>query len=99
MSEAEELSREELQTLLNIAGELATQSDQDLLVHTILEKACAFTGSPDGSVLLYDPIHQGLFFAAAVGVKGRELMQKWGRNRASESRWKAMQGARFSRAK
>ena len=78
MSDAGELSREELQTLLDIAGELATQTDQDLLVLTILERACAFTGSPDGSVLLYDPLHQGLYFAAAVGVKGPELMQKWG---------------------
>ncbi len=78
MTNAGELSREELQTLLDVAGELATQTDQDLLVLTILEKACAFTGSPDGSVLLYDPVHQGLYFAAAVGVKGPELMQKWG---------------------
>ena len=73
-----ELSREELQLLLQIAGELATQTDQDKLVHTILEKACAMTQSPDGSVLLYDPEHQGLYFAAAVGSKGPELMQKWG---------------------
>src|SRR5271169_6082689 len=78
MNDHGELSREELQLLLQIAGELATQTDQDKLVHTILEKACALTGSPDGSVLLYDPEHQGLYFAAAVGSKGPELMQKWG---------------------
>jgi len=78
MDDLGELSREELRSLLDVAGELATQSDQDLLVRTILEKACSFTGSPDGSVLLYDPVHQGLFFVAAVGVKGRELMHKWG---------------------
>jgi len=73
-----ELSREELQSLLVIAGELATQTDQDLLVRMILERACSATGSPDGCVLLYDSTHQGLYFAAAVGVKGPELMQKWG---------------------
>jgi class 3 adenylate cyclase len=78
MDDSVDLSREELQLLLQIAGELATQTDQDKLVHTILEKACAMTGSPDGSVLLYDPEHQGLYFAAAVGTKGPELMQKWG---------------------
>ena len=69
-----ELSRDELQSLLAIAGELATQTDQDLLVRMILETACSATGSPDGSVLLYDSTHQGLYFAAAVGVKGPELM-------------------------
>ncbi len=78
MNDQGELSREELQLLLQIAGELATQTDQDKLVHAILEKACAMTQSPDGSVLLYDPEHQGLYFAAAVGSKGPELMQKWG---------------------
>jgi class 3 adenylate cyclase len=78
MSNDSELSREELQGLLEIAGELAMQSDQELLVQTILQRACAATGSPDGSVLLYDPVHQGLYFAAAFGAKGPELMQKWG---------------------
>jgi len=78
MGDESELSREELQGLLEIAGELAIQSDQDLLVQTILQRACGATGSPDGSVLLYDPVHQGLYFAAAFGAKGPELMQKWG---------------------
>ncbi len=78
MGESGELSREELLTLLKIAGELATQTDQDQLVHTILEKACGMTNSPDGSILLFDPEHQGLYFAAAVGSKGPELMAKWG---------------------
>lgn len=78
MSGSDELSRDELLSLLTIAGELATQTDQGELVRTILTKACEFTSSPDGSVLLYDPEHQGLFFAAAVGSKGPELMKTWG---------------------
>ena len=78
MGESGDLSREELLTLLNIAGELATQTDQDQLVRTILEQACGMTNSPDGSVLLFDPEHKGLYFAAAVGSKGPELMLKWG---------------------
>ena len=78
MDDAPELSREELVLLLNMAAELTTQNDQDKLVGTILEKACAMTGSPDGSVLLYDPEHQGLYFAASAGAKGPELLQKWG---------------------
>ncbi len=36
------------------------------------------THSPDGSVLLYDDERGGLFFAAACGVKGPELLDKWG---------------------
>ena len=78
MSDSTEFSREELLSLLDLAGELAAEIDQEKLVRTILQKACSMTGSPDGSVLLYDPVHQGLFFAAAVGAKGPELMQKWG---------------------
>jgi adenylate cyclase len=78
MGESADLSREELLALLEIAGELATHTDQDQLVRTILQQACAMTHSPDGSVLLFDPEHQGLYFAAAVGSKGPELMLKWG---------------------
>ncbi len=78
MSGSEDLSREELQSLLEIAGELAGQIDRDLLVNTILDRACGMTHSPDGSVLLYDDERGGLFFAAARGVKGAELLDKWG---------------------
>ena len=78
MAESADLSREELLALLKIAGELATHTDQDKLVHTILEQACRMTASPDGSILLYDADRQGLYFAAAVGSKGHDLIQKWG---------------------
>lgn len=78
MSDSDELSRDELLALLDLAGELATKNDQDSLVSTILEQACRMTQSPDGSVLLFDPEHRGLYFAAAVGVKAPVLMQKWG---------------------
>ena len=78
MDESVDLSREELLTLLKMAGELATHTDQDQLVQTILEQACGMTGSPDGSILLYDPEHQGLYFAAAVGSKSLDLIDKWG---------------------
>jgi len=78
MAEADELSREELIALLDLAGELSTQIDQHKVVLAILEQACKATHSPDGSVLLYDPIRKGLFFAAARGPKGPELLQKFG---------------------
>ena len=73
-----DLSRDELVSLLQTAGELAGQIDPDQLVRTILENACAMTSSPDGSVLLYDVERGGLFFAAARGVKAPELLEKWG---------------------
>ncbi len=78
MTGSDELSREELASLLELAGELSTRLDQQKVVGTILERACHFTHSPEGSVLLYDPIRQGLFFAVASGPKGPELLQKFG---------------------
>jgi adenylate cyclase len=78
MAEADELSREELASLLDLAGELSTRLDQQKVVAAILERACDFTHSPEGSVLLYDPIRKGLFFAATRGPKGQELLQKFG---------------------
>jgi adenylate cyclase len=78
MTEDNELSREELATLLDLAGELSTQVDQQKVVLAILERACKSTHSPEGSVLLYDPIREGLFFAAARGPKAPELLQKFG---------------------
>lgn len=78
MPTADDLSREELAALLDLAGELSTQVDQQKVVLAILERACRLTHSPDGSVLLYDPIRKGLFFAAARGTKGPELLNKFG---------------------
>jgi hypothetical protein len=93
MDDSQELSREELVLLLNMAGELAAQSDQDKLVRTILEKACRMTGSPDGSVLLYDPEHRGLFFAASVGAKSASCCKSGESNPASAFPWTAMPAA------
>jgi adenylate cyclase len=78
MTGADEISREELAALLDLAGDLSTQVDQQRVVVAILERACTFTHSPEGSVLLYDPIRKSLFFAAARGPKGPELLQKFG---------------------
>ena len=78
MAGADEISREELTALLDLAGELSTQVDHRKVVAAILEYACASTSSPEGSLLLYDPIRKGLYFAAARGPKGNELLQKFG---------------------
>ena len=78
MAGTEEISREELTALLDLAGELSTQVDHRKVVAAVLERACASTNSPEGSLLLYDPIRKGLYFAAARGPKGNELLQKFG---------------------
>src|SRR5271170_5394663 len=78
MAGADEISREELTALLDLAGELSTQVDHRKVVSAVLECACASTHSPEGSLLLYDSIRKGLFFAAARGPKGEELLQKFG---------------------
>lgn len=78
MIDSDEISRDELTALLDLAGELSTQVDHHKVVMAILAQACAFTNSPEGSVLLYDPIRKGLYFSAARGPKGDELLQKFG---------------------
>lgn len=78
MTDPDQISREELRTLLDLAGELAAQVDYRKVVEAILERACAFTNSPEGSILLFDPIRNGLYFAAALGPKRSELLGKFG---------------------
>lgn len=74
----ENLSKRELLSLLETAGQLSAESDPQKLVETILASACRMTNSPDGSVLLFDPERNGLFFAAAQGQKAQELIESWG---------------------
>jgi class 3 adenylate cyclase len=78
MRGSDELSKEELISLLETAGDLASQADPEQLVGAILEKACGMTNSPDGAVLLHDAERSGLYFAAARGTKAGELLEKWG---------------------
>ena len=78
MTNSPELSRDELIALLDLAGELSTQVDHHKVVLAILERACFLTNSPEGSVLLYDPIRKGLYFSAARGPKGEELLERFG---------------------
>lgn len=75
---AENLSKRELLALLDTAGQVAAEIDPQKLVQTILDTACRMTNSPDGSVLLFDPERNGLYFAAARGEKAQELLEGWG---------------------
>jgi class 3 adenylate cyclase len=78
MASTDQLPREDLLALLETAGQLATEADQARLADAILARVCQMTGSPDGSVLLYDADRGGLFFAAAKGEKGPSLLENWG---------------------
>jgi class 3 adenylate cyclase len=78
MDSLSSLSVQDLASLLDCAKQLAVETDHDRLVRTILERACAMTDSPDGSILLHDPERGGLFFAAAIGDKASELLANWG---------------------
>jgi class 3 adenylate cyclase len=78
MSGIDSLSKGELQELLEMLEQVSAETDQQRLVRSILETACRMTGSPDGSVLLFDAERNGLFFAAAQGGKAQELMEGWG---------------------
>jgi hypothetical protein len=52
MSSVENLSKHELLSLLNTAGQVSAEIDQEKLVYTILDTACRMTNSPDGIVKL-----------------------------------------------
>ncbi|HEY1497910.1 MAG TPA: TIR domain-containing protein [Candidatus Solibacter sp.] len=78
MATSDLLPREDLLALLETAGQLATEADQARLADAILDRVCQMTGSPDGSVLLFDNERGGLFFAAAKGEKGPSLLENWG---------------------
>lgn len=78
MSGIESLSKEELLKLLEVLEQVSAETDRQRLVNSILETACRMTNSPDGSVLLFDPERNGLFFAAARGEKAEDLLSGWG---------------------
>jgi class 3 adenylate cyclase len=78
MAGLETLSKDELLQLLDLLEKVSAETDPHALVRSILDTACRMTNSPDGSVLLFDPERNGLFFAAAQGEKADELLQAWG---------------------
>ena len=78
MDSTKSLSADDLMVLLDCARQLAVETDHDRLIQSILDRACAMTDSPDGSILLFDPERGGLFFAAATGEQADDLLAKWG---------------------
>ncbi len=57
---------------------LASEIDLRVLLAAILETAGRLMYSPDGSVILYDPHRDGLYFAAAIGDSAPKLLEEWG---------------------
>jgi adenylate cyclase len=78
MDSVELLSREDLVALIETGTRLGTEVDQGRLAQAILERACAMTDSPDGSVMLFDADRRGLFFVSASGDGAAALLDRWG---------------------
>ncbi len=78
MSAAETLSVSDLRVLVETGRQLASEMDLRVLLARILEAAGRLMDSPDGSVLLYDPHRDGLYFAAAIGESAATLLEDWG---------------------
>jgi len=75
---SELLSRDELVSLVTTGQALAGTIDDQALLTTILETAGKLTDSPDGSILLYDPRRNSLYFAEAMGSKAASLLEQFG---------------------
>lgn len=78
MATLESLSNEELRELLGLLEQLSAESDPEQIFQSILETACRMTGSPGGSVYLFDTERNGLFIAAAKAQETEKLLEKWG---------------------
>lgn len=72
------LSLEDLLGLVDSAKELSSEVDLSDLLEKILRRAGDLTGSPSGSVFLYDGERPGLYFAAATGPKAQQALAKFG---------------------
>lgn len=77
-TDSELLEKDELVTLVECGRELAAEVSLKTLLKTILDKACALTGSPDASVILHSEKRGTLYFAHAVGEDADLLLKQWG---------------------
>ena len=72
------LTINDLQTLVQIAGELTSQIDLKDLLQLILSKSGELSDSPDGAVLLYNAERDSLYFAGAIGSNAALLLDRFG---------------------
>lgn len=75
------LTAEDLLALVDSSRDLAAVLDLRALLPRILARACGLTGSPDGSIILYDPERKDLYFAEAVGGSSAMLLREFGATR------------------
>jgi adenylate cyclase len=72
------LTASDLRALVQTASELAARIDLTDLLQEILTKSGELTNSPDGSVLLYNPKRDSLYFAGAIGESAPMLLERFG---------------------
>jgi class 3 adenylate cyclase len=72
------LTHTDLVALVESGRDLATQVELQSLLEGILSKAAQLTDSPDASVILYNEQRNSLYFAGAIGEKGKTLLERMG---------------------
>ncbi len=80
-SSSPDLSVDDLLALVDMSRDLAAVLDLRALLPRILARACGLTGSPDGSIILFDAERRDLYFAEAVGRDSARLLETFGTRR------------------
>lgn len=96
---AQDLSHAELRVLVDSARELSSEIDLHRLLDKILDQAGRLTNSPSGSVLLYDEVHDGFYFAAATGPKAGDVLAMFGEHSSRRIPRASKAGESFSEGK
>ena len=78
MSIENTLTRNDLLSLVQVAGELTSEIDLKDLLQLILTKSGELTDSPDGAVILYNKERDSLYFAGAIGNNASMLLEERG---------------------
>jgi hypothetical protein len=74
----DELTYQDLRTLLDGARELSSQVDLTQLLQSMLDNAARLTDSPDTAVILHNEDRGTLYFAGATGDNAAMLLDQWG---------------------
>jgi adenylate cyclase len=72
------LTTADLRALVESARALSAELELSGLLDRILERATRLTDSPSASVLLFDPLRNRLYFAAARGPTAPAVLDRWG---------------------
>lgn len=74
----DDLTYQDLRTLLDSARELSSQVDLPQLLQSMLDNAARLTDSPDTAVILHNEDRGTLYFAGATGDNAAMLLDQWG---------------------